>query len=135
MIDLNEQSSRYIPNPEGVANLEAYGNSGGWSGEELTAAAVRQSAMGLLTPSNGLLAVVANLPNVRTTSLYCTVLYCTVLYCTVLYCTVHTAGRRAASFFFVLRHACMHAALYYHIRKSTHGKSWLRLLVCVCVNY
>jgi hypothetical protein len=100
--------------------------------------------MGLLTPSKGFLAVVANLPNVSTTSvlyctvlyctvLYCTVLYCTVLYCTVLYCTVHTTCRRAAAFFFVLRHACMHATLDDHIRESTHGKSWFRLLVCVCV--
>jgi hypothetical protein len=52
----------YIPNPESAAGLETFGD-GGWSGEELTAAAVSQS-VSLLRPRNGILAVVANLPNV-----------------------------------------------------------------------
>ncbi len=51
----------YIPNPEQAAGLETFGD-GGWSGEELTAAAVSQSR-GLLRPNGGILAVVANLPN------------------------------------------------------------------------
>lgn len=51
----------YIPNPEKAAGLETFGD-GGWSGEELTAAAVSQSTF-LLRPDGGILAVVANLPN------------------------------------------------------------------------
>ena len=51
----------YIPNPEKAAGLETFGD-GGWSGEELTAAAVSQS-VSLLRPHDGILAVVANLPN------------------------------------------------------------------------
>ena len=51
----------YIPNPEKAAGLETFGD-GGWSGEELTAAAVSQS-VSLLRPRSGIIAVVANLPN------------------------------------------------------------------------
>ena len=50
----------YIPNPEKAAGLETFGD-GGWSGEELTAAAVAQSKS--LLHCGGILAVVANLPN------------------------------------------------------------------------
>lgn len=50
----------YIPNPEKAAGLETFGD-GGWSGEELTAAAVSQSKS--LLRCGGILAVVANLPN------------------------------------------------------------------------